>query len=237
MVWDILSVKHIWVIYESGLCILEDAYVTNDKNHMDETLMGGFIAALFSFSETMTSSGIDSISMGDMIMHYASGEGIILCIAVEKKIKRDLAQETVKRIHNEFLVRFSEILKSQGTVDTLIFEPFKVFCSEYLLSRKLLPKSYIKEKSDSESLLEKSSKVTMLIQTLLTGENPKKIAEDLKSMFSILGSSKDGKEFRKVLVDFDKFINKLKIEQTTKKMILSLISEIRSFATIDEWLG
>ena len=65
----------------------------------------------------------------------------------------------------------------------------------------------------------------------------KKIAQDLRSMFSILGSTKDGKEFRKVLVDFDKFVKKLQIDENTTKKVLSLISEIRSFATIDEWLG
>jgi hypothetical protein len=237
MVLNLLSVKHLWIIYQSGLCILEEAYITDDRTKMDETLMGGFIAALFSFSESMTSSGIDSISMGNIMMHYASGGGIITCLAIEKKIKANIAKDIVKRIHNEFLERFSKVIEAEGVVDTSVFIPFKDYSKELLLSMKLLPKDFFQEKIESEKISEESIKVRMLIQTLMQGENPKKIAQDLRSTFSILGSSKDGIEFRKVLVDFDKFIKKLQIDKATTKKVLSLISEIRSFATINEWLG
>ncbi|MHA1984520.1 MAG: hypothetical protein ACW967_09215 [Candidatus Hodarchaeales archaeon] len=232
-----MSVKHLWIIYQSGLCILEEAFITDDKTKMDETLMGGFIAALFSFSESMTSTGIDSISMGEIMMHYASGGGIITCLALEKKVKSEVARDTVKRIHSEFIEKFSKVIETKGVVDTTIFLPFKDYSKELLVSLKLLPKDFFQEKIESEKISEESIKVRMLIQTLMQGEDPKKIAEDLRSMFSILGSSKDGIEFRKVLVNFDKFIKKLKIDETTTKKVLSLISEIRSFATINEWLG
>ena len=231
-----LSVKHLWVILESGLCIMEDAYIIDDKKKMDETLMGGFIAALFSFSKSV-SSGIDTISMGEIIMHYASGNGIITCLAVEKKVKSEAAQETVKKIHIEFLEKYKSIIEQNGSLDTSIFNPFKEFCKEILLEVKLLPKGFKKDEKESEKLSEESSKVKRLIQTVIEGEDPKRIAQDLRSMFSILGSTKDGKEFRKVLVEFDKFIDKLQIEKTVSKPLLSLISEIRSFATINEWLG
>lgn len=232
-----MSVRHLWIINKSGLCILEEAFLTDNKKKMDETLMGGFIAALFSFSESMTSTGIDSLSMGEIIMHYASGEDFITCLAVDKKVKPDVAKETVKRIHSEFLNQFSGILETHGAVDTTLFLPFKDYSTELLLSLKLLPKNFIQKQSESEKISEESAKVSMLIQTLMQGEDPKKIAQDLRSMFTILGSTKDGKEFRKVLVDFDKFVNKLQIDEDTTKKVMSLISEIRSFATIDEWLG
>ncbi|OLS26093.1 MAG: hypothetical protein HeimC3_10660 [Candidatus Heimdallarchaeota archaeon LC_3] len=215
---------------------MEDAYITDDKKKMDETLMGGFIAALFSFSKSV-SSGIDTISMGEIIMHYASGNGIITCLAVNKKVKGELAQETVKKIHIEFLEKFSSAIAQSGSIDTTIFNSFKDFCKDLLLDMKLLPKGFEKDNKEAEKISEESSKVRRLIQTVIEGEDPKRIAKDLRSMFSILGSSKDGKEFRKVLVEFDKFIDKLQIEKTISKQLMSLISEIRSFATINEWLG
>ena len=231
-----MAVTHLWILYESGLCILEDVYITDVTQSINETLMGGFIAALFSFSKSFSEKGIDSMSMGTIEMHYAVGNGIITCIAMDKSTSSDLAKDCVKRIHESFLGNYSNIVKDQNIVDINVFLSFKSICREILSKENLLSAKIVQE-TETSNLPKDSEKVRTLIRKILDGENPKQIAEELRSIFTILGDKKERKEFNKILIDFDKFITKLEIEKQTSKQLLALTNEIRSFATINEWLG
>ena len=206
------------------------------QEKMDETLIGGFIAAIFSFSQTL-SSGIDSISLGEMIMHYATSSGLITCLGVEKKTKDQVAREVVKKIHDNFLEKYQSSLSNGHVLDGDFFLPFRSIYLDILQDFKLLPKEISKTRPDDNNFDTNSNKITTLIQGIAKNEDPKKIVDELKSIFVLLGKGKEGKELRRTLVDFDKFIKKMSISEQNQKNLFCLVGELRSFAAIDEWLG
>ena len=236
MVQNNLSVKHLWIMLESGICLLEESFDVESKKKIDESLMGGLIAALFSFSKSI-SSGLDQLSMGSLSMYYASGNGVITCLALDKNVKAKIAQDITRKIHHEFLNSYQSVIDKNDPIESEIFDTFRKYVREQFESVNLLPKNYSYDKSRSQTLSQESNKVQKLVKNLISGEDPKKIAEELKATFVILRSGKEGKELRKILVDFDKFIEKLDIDSEHSKRLISLINEIRSYATIDEWLG
>ena len=205
---------------------------------MDETLIGGFIAAIFSFSQTF-SSGIDSISLGEMIMLYVTSSGLNTCLRVEKKTKEQVARDVVKKIHENFLDNYQSSLGDGQVLDVDYFLPFKSTYFNILQDYKLLPKETLNTllKNKNISFNTDSSKITTLIQSIANNEDPKKIVEVLKKIFVTLGKGEEGRELRRTLVDFEKFIRKMSISEQNQRNLLSLVGELRSFATIDEWLA
>ena len=124
-------------------------------------------------------------------------------------------------------------------LDVDYFLPFKSTYFNILQDYKLLPKETLNTllKNKNISFNTDSSKITTLIQSIANNEDPKKIVEELKKIFVTLGKGEEGRELRRTLVDFDKFIRKMSISEQNQRNLLSLVGELRSFATIDEWLA
>jgi hypothetical protein len=100
-----IPIRNIWIIQENGLCLVQDNFTQDLSENIDETIVGGFTAAIFNITSTIVSGveeGIDSISIGGRALHYHSDDGIIVCLEVDKKDKEKSVKEAVKKIHKQF---------------------------------------------------------------------------------------------------------------------------------------
>ena len=228
-----MSARAIYIIQDSGVCFLQQQFSNESKRDSDEALIGGLIAAIFSFSKSF-STGIESLSLGDMILYYAVGENIIVCLGVEKKVKAVVAQAAARKIHEEFVREFSGKIAKGGPRESNEFLSFPTKLRGILLDLKLISKwEPVVPSTDPEE----SSKVASIVRGILNGDDPSQVAKKLKEMFETVSDQKFGKELRRVLIDLDRFIVKLALDEKIKRQILALTGEIRSYAAIDEWLG
>ena len=100
----------------------------------------------------------------------------------------------------------------------------------------LFPKGYKSDVPVSIGSIAAESKITKLVRELLTGGDIESVSKEIKGMFATL-KGKQGREFRKLLMDFDKFVRNTPLSKPEQNRLISLLSNLRTFATIDEFLG
>jgi hypothetical protein len=144
----VIPVRNIWIIQEDGLCFVQDNFTQDITENIDETIVGGFTAAIFNITSTVISGveeGIDSISIGERALYYHSDDGIIVCLEVDKKDKEKSVKEAVKTIHKKFCENYADSLGMGNLIDTSLFTTFKDDYLEILKSCKILPKHMQKQ--------------------------------------------------------------------------------------------
>jgi hypothetical protein len=157
-----IPIRNIWIIQENGLCLVQDNFTQDIGENIDETIVGGFTAAIFNITSTIVSGveeGIDSISIGGRALHYHSDDGIIVCLEVDKKDKEKSVKEAVRKIHKQFCEKYADSLGMGNLIDTGLFIAFKDEYLDVLKSCKILPKHMIKQdKKSSGSFRDRVSK-------------------------------------------------------------------------------
>lgn len=232
-----VAVQHLWIIQEGGLCLVQESFVIDSsKKLLDESLVGGFIAAIFSFSQSFSGSNIEAMALGSMSMYYATSNNLITCLGVDKKTKEKSVMEALTEIHQHFIDDYAEFLGSGSLPDTSKFENFKAKYYEALGKHKLFPKGYKTDVPVSIGPAPAESKITQLVRELLIGGDVESVSKEIKGMFATL-KGKQGKEFRKLLMDFDKFVRKTPLSKPEQDRLISLLRDLRSFAAIDEFLS
>lgn len=125
------------------MCLVQENFTQEIGEGIDETIVGGFTAAIFNITSTIVTGieeGIDSISIGGRALHYYSDEGIIVCLEVDKKDKEKLVKEAVEKIHKKFCENYRKSLGMGSLIDTSLFSTFKEEYVEILSSCKILPR-------------------------------------------------------------------------------------------------
>ena len=140
---SIISVKKIWIIDQSGVCLMQHNFESSPSSIIDDNIIGGITASLLNFSSFtgLDEGNIDAITMGDNKLNYFYDDNFIVCLETNKEIKGNLIQKVLKNIHNSFLFRFISFLKTNKVINTKIFSSFKAKIFEILKYHRLLPKS------------------------------------------------------------------------------------------------
>ncbi|MHA2365518.1 MAG: hypothetical protein ACXAC7_16295 [Candidatus Hodarchaeales archaeon] len=116
------ALKGLWILDTSGLCLLHRNYEAGMQ--VDETIFGGFLTAILSFTQDMVNDKIESITMSAMEIYYQSFGSFAVAVSVDKSKKvKKLLPNLITKIGNEFKDNFENAL--QGTVQsTKTYEPF-----------------------------------------------------------------------------------------------------------------
>ena len=138
-----ISVKRIWIIKQSGVCLMQHNFDPNFSSFIDENIIGGITASLInSYSSMNIGDGdIESISFGKSRLNYFYDDNLIVCMETTHDIKEQAAKDVAKSIHKSFLFRFFSLLKSNRVIDTTIFASFKDKLLEILKYHRLVPKN------------------------------------------------------------------------------------------------
>lgn len=151
-----IPIRNLWVIQKDGLCLIQDNF-TQNPNGIDESIVGGFTAAIFNITSTLD-TGIDSITIGGRVLNYFSENEIIVCVEVDKKDKVKSVKEAIEIIHKAFCGKYNDTLGIGNLLDTTLFAPFKKDYLEILNKCKLLPKHLTPEKKRSSSFRDRVSR-------------------------------------------------------------------------------
>ena len=140
---SIISVKKIWIIDQSGICLMQYDFESNISSNIDDNIISGITASLLNFSSItgLDDGNIDTITMGDSKLHYFYDDNVIICLETINELKEKLIQNVGKNIHKSFVFRFIFFLKSNEVIDMRIFSSFKDKLFEVLKYHRLLPKS------------------------------------------------------------------------------------------------
>ncbi|OLS25498.1 MAG: hypothetical protein HeimC3_14870 [Candidatus Heimdallarchaeota archaeon LC_3] len=132
---SIISVKKIWIIDQSGVCLLQHNFENDSSSIIDDNIIGGITTSLLNFSSItgFDEGNIDTITMGDSRLNYFYDDNVIVCLKTNNEVKKQLIQKVLKNIHKSFRFKFISFLKSNKAIDTEIFE--------VLMYHRLLPKS------------------------------------------------------------------------------------------------
>ena len=90
----------VWILNRDGICLIDRNYSNMD---IDKTLFGGFVTAIESFSERLTSRPVDSIVMGDLKILYVLGEKIVVAIAIDLEDNEKEIRRKVDELKSAFL--------------------------------------------------------------------------------------------------------------------------------------
>lgn len=126
----------VYVIHQiSGVCVLYNKYGTIEFN---EDLIAGFLTALKDFSKEVT-GGKGNIKVLDMVIyniHLVFKGGVLIAAASDKRDSREIAQNKLEKLLDDFLSRFSGELE-QWAGDVRVFRPFSAYIDDVLQHGKV----------------------------------------------------------------------------------------------------
>lgn len=137
-----ILIKKIWIIDQSGVCLMQRDFENNGLPIIDENIIGGITASLLNFSSItgFDEGNIDAITLGDSKLIYFYDDNVIVCLETNKEVLEKSIKKVAKNIHKSFLFRFISSLKSNKVIDTDIFTSFEDKIFEILKYHRLLPK-------------------------------------------------------------------------------------------------
>ena len=143
--WSRILVKKIWIIDQSGVCLLQHNFENDSSSIIDDNIIGGITTSLLNFSSItgFDEGNIDTITMGDSRLNYFYDENVIVCLKTNNEVKKQLIQKVLKNIHKSFRFKFISFLKSNKVINTKIFSSFDDKIFEVLKYHRLLPKSNV----------------------------------------------------------------------------------------------
>ncbi len=100
-------IRACWIIKRTGICFLSRDYT---GLNVDDALFGGFLAAIFSFSEEALRMGnLSTIELGSVRIRILPSleENLIFSLAFDQDIPEEIASFKLQKIKNEFLVSYA----------------------------------------------------------------------------------------------------------------------------------
>ncbi|MHA2425677.1 MAG: hypothetical protein ACXAEF_12880 [Candidatus Thorarchaeota archaeon] len=112
------------LIADSGLCVLDRKY---GEGEMDPNLISGFLTALISFGQELSSGNrVHVIDFGAFDICLSLKNNVIVAATVDKTDDGNAAMAVLAEVNNEFVKQFSSILQDwDGNL-----EPFESFMSK-----------------------------------------------------------------------------------------------------------
>ncbi|MFW9854735.1 MAG: hypothetical protein ACFFFG_06725 [Candidatus Thorarchaeota archaeon] len=138
-------IQNILLIHETGFGLVSRSYGDDSK---DLDLFGGLLAAISSFAENLMGDAINEIRMDHHNIFYESEQGVVLAIITPKRtISRRKISAIMRKIHSNFLERYSEYLR-QDFLEPKNFEEFSFEIDSILRKNGVLgtKSSPVKEK-------------------------------------------------------------------------------------------
>ena len=118
------NLDSLWILNNSGLCLLHRIFDSN-KNYMDESMVGGFLVAIISFTQNSFNDSIEKISLGKFDIYFQSFERFIIVVSSKKGKEVRNLQDLISRLGNEFQKKYYEILiDTEIMMSTEMFESF-----------------------------------------------------------------------------------------------------------------
>ncbi|MHA2245031.1 MAG: hypothetical protein ACXADY_08685 [Candidatus Hodarchaeales archaeon] len=115
-------IRSVFLIHESGLCLLSRSYDEDSKRNID--LFSGLLVAISSFARNLIGEEINEIRMEHHNIFYESRKTLVLALVTsEKKIAKRKLSTIMRRIYSNFIQQYQEYLK-QEIIEPQIFEAF-----------------------------------------------------------------------------------------------------------------
>ena len=117
--WSRILVKKIWIIDQSGVCLLQHNFESSPSSIIDDNTIGGITASLLNFSSItgFDEGNIDAITIGDSKLNYFYDDNVIVCLETINEVKEKLIQKVGKI---SIKVSFSDLLPFLNLITLLI---------------------------------------------------------------------------------------------------------------------
>ncbi|MFW9779485.1 MAG: hypothetical protein ACFFE8_11575 [Candidatus Heimdallarchaeota archaeon] len=131
-------IQNILLIHETGFGLVSRSYGDDAK---DLDLFGGLLTAISCFAENLIGDAINEIRMDHHNIFYESEQGVVLAVITPKRtISRRKIATIMRKIHSNFLDRYSEYLR-QDFLEPKIFEGFSLEIDSILQKNGILGKT------------------------------------------------------------------------------------------------
>ena len=119
-----MIIKNLWVINSSGLCVY--SYKANFSDYdLDETMFGGFISALASFTENLSQKNIRFLKLEEDELYFRNLKDIIVVTIMNTAgAEQTVIDQMLQFIGEKFLENYSDNLKSPVFDWSLIIPDF-----------------------------------------------------------------------------------------------------------------
>ena len=107
-----MIIKNLWVVNSSGLCVY--SYKANFSDYdLDETMFGGFISALASFTSNLSQKNIRFLKLEEDELYFRDLKDIIVVTIMNTAgAEQTVIDQMLQFIGEKFLENYSESLKS-----------------------------------------------------------------------------------------------------------------------------
>ncbi len=117
-----MGILAIWILKEQGTPLLKRDFGLNIT--MDSALFSGFMSAMMTFSQALTSSELDLISMGNYQVQITCKEELIFCLIHDRNTSKASSSKILVEIQECFFDHYQLDVLKQDIIDVRIIEPF-----------------------------------------------------------------------------------------------------------------
>jgi len=123
-------IDEFYVIAESGLCY----YSKSREREVDRSLFSGFLTALNSLSQQISSEGMSSLVLQNRKYTISKLEGLLFIARTDVKMKDNVVRKELEEMQHIFLDNFSpSTLKESWDGDVSVFENLDAQFDKYFL--------------------------------------------------------------------------------------------------------
>ena len=114
--------RALWIVTSTGICLF---YHSIEKLGVDQTLIGGFISAILSFTESVFTDKLSSfdMSLGRLSCRYA--DKVIYCLLTKKDVKESKIVDFLQQVEQKFTEKYLKEVDFNGITDIAQFEGFQ----------------------------------------------------------------------------------------------------------------
>ena len=114
--------RSLWIVSSTGICLFHHSI---EKLGVDQTLIGGFISAILSFTETVFTDKLSSFDMalGRLSCRYA--DKIIYCLLTKKDVKESKILDFLQQVEQIFTQKYLTGVNLNSIIDIAQFEGFQ----------------------------------------------------------------------------------------------------------------
>jgi hypothetical protein len=121
--------RALWIINSTGICLFHHSI---EKLGVDQNLVGGFISAILSFTESIFTDKLSSFDMSLGRLSYLYSGRVIYCLLTQKSAKSDKVMDFLREAERVFTEKYLQGVDFTSLTDVTPFEGFQTDLLEIL---------------------------------------------------------------------------------------------------------
>lgn len=114
--------RALWIINSTGVCLFHHSV---QQLGVDQNLVGGFMSAILSFTESVFTDKLSSFDMSLGRLSYRYSERVIYCLLTQKSAKPDKVMDLLQQVEQTFTKKYLPGVDLTSLTDVTKFEGFQ----------------------------------------------------------------------------------------------------------------